>query len=56
MKTFTIADIDMAASLMETLPSWQPFWHKSSIYRIFGDVREDGTLNQRLARPFFSAA
>jgi hypothetical protein len=44
MKMATIAAINMVASLMETIPCWITFCHKSSISRLFADDREDGAL------------
>src|SRR4249919_2310287 len=44
MKMVTTADINMVASLMESIPSWIPSCHKSSISRLFADDREDDVL------------
>jgi uncharacterized membrane protein len=49
MKMVTTADLNMVASLMETIPSWIPFCRKSSISRLCAKEQEDGALNKRLA-------
>jgi hypothetical protein len=49
MKMATTAAINMVASLVETIPSWIPFCHKSSISRLCAKDQEDGPLNRRLA-------
>ena len=56
MKMATTAAIDMVASLMESIPCWITFCHKSSISSRFAKDREDGAPLQVEGRgPFRSA-
>ena len=49
MRMVTIAAIDMAALITETIRSWITFCHKSSISRLFAKDWENVSLNKRLA-------